>query len=87
VSDAWTWDYDPDREHVVGGLPLEVEAEVERLAEQLTVLGRDAAHAGEGNLHGGGLRSLDIFGGRGFLMFLAAERLRLVVITRVMWTA
>ncbi|MDW6061027.1 hypothetical protein SAZ11_27185 [Streptomyces sp. FXJ1.4098] len=54
MSDTWTWDYDPDAEHVVGGLPHEVVAEVERLAEQLTVLGRDAIDVGRGNPHGGG---------------------------------
>jgi hypothetical protein len=32
VSDEWTWQYNPDAEHVVGGLPPEVVAEVE-LAE------------------------------------------------------
>ncbi|WP_078610570.1 MULTISPECIES: hypothetical protein [Streptomyces] len=35
MSDDWTWDYDPDAEHVVGGLPHEVVAEVERLAEHI----------------------------------------------------
>lgn len=86
MSDAWTWDYDPDAEHVVGGLPVEVTSEVERLAEQLVVLGPDAAQVGRGNLHGGGLRTLDIFGGRGFFLFLSLDRLRLIVITRVAWT-
>lgn len=38
MSDSWTWDYDPDAEHVVGGMSHEVVTEVERLAEQLTVL-------------------------------------------------
>ncbi|GAA2339525.1 hypothetical protein [Streptomyces cuspidosporus] len=85
MSDNWTWDYDPDAEHVVGGLPHEVVAEVERLAEQLTVLGRDAIDVGRGNPHGGGLRTQDIFGGRGFFMFMALERLELVVITRITW--
>ncbi|WP_240965147.1 hypothetical protein [Streptomyces zingiberis] len=46
MSDNWTWDHDLDAEHVVGGLPHEVMAEVERLAEQLTVLGRDAVGIG-----------------------------------------
>ncbi|MEU6730216.1 hypothetical protein ABZ917_41475 [Nonomuraea wenchangensis] len=39
---------------------------MERLAAQLVILGRDAASAGRGPLHGGGLRTLDLFGGRGF---------------------
>ncbi|MBV9025270.1 MAG: hypothetical protein JO362_16100 [Streptomycetaceae bacterium] len=85
MSDAWSWDYDPDAEHVVGGLPEEAVAEVERLTEQLTVLGHDAQNVGQGKLHGGGLRTLAIFGGRGFFNFLALERLQLVVITRVTW--
>ncbi|MBB5933528.1 hypothetical protein FHS42_000546 [Streptomyces zagrosensis] len=46
MSGGWTWSYDPDAEHVVGGLPAEVVTEVERLAAQLTVLGRDAADVG-----------------------------------------
>ncbi|GHG69647.1 hypothetical protein [Streptomyces griseocarneus] len=86
MSDAWSWDYVPSGEHVVDGLPAEVVAEVERLAEQLAVLGPDALHVGSGRLDGGGLRALDIFGGRGFFMFLAHERLRLVAITQVTWT-
>ncbi|WP_211124505.1 hypothetical protein [Streptomyces yatensis] len=62
MSGNWTWDYDLDAEHVGGGLPHEVMAEVERLAEQLTVMGRDAVDVGRGNPHGGGLRAQDIFG-------------------------
>ncbi|MFD6227424.1 hypothetical protein ACFWFZ_11150 [Streptomyces sp. NPDC060232] len=54
--------YNPDAEHVVGDLPGGVVAEVERLAEQLAVLGRDACGVGRGPLEGGGLRTLDIFG-------------------------
>jgi hypothetical protein len=54
-------------------------------ADQLAVLGRDAIRAGRGPLHGGGLRTLDLFGGRGFLNFIVAEHLRLVLIVRVTW--
>ncbi|HCA85268.1 MAG TPA: hypothetical protein DEQ61_07080 [Streptomyces sp.] len=86
MSDAWTWEYGPDAEHVVGGLPADVVTEVSRLAEQLVVLGTDAGQVGRGKLHGGGLRTLDIFGGRGFFHFLALERMRLIVITRVTWS-
>ncbi|MFI5545400.1 hypothetical protein ACIA6E_16675 [Streptomyces sp. NPDC051815] len=50
MSDAWSWHYNPDARHVVGGL-----------------------------------RTLDIFGGRGFLMFLAPERLREISVVRVVW--
>ncbi|MGW7007620.1 hypothetical protein ACWGCW_33660 [Streptomyces sp. NPDC054933] len=39
MSDAWFWAYDPDAEHVVGGLPVKVVAAVERLAQQLADLG------------------------------------------------
>ncbi len=49
------------------------------------VLGRDAVDVGRGNPHGGGLRTQDIFGGRGSFMFMALERLELVVTTRVTW--
>ena len=86
MSDAWTWDYDPDADHVTGGLPPEVVREVARLADQLVVLGPDAAHVGRGKLHGGGLRTQDIFGGRGFFLFLALERLELIIITHITWT-
>ncbi|MEU1729005.1 hypothetical protein [Nonomuraea sp. NPDC005692] len=85
MSDAWSWEYDPDEEHVAFGLPPAVAAEVERLAAQLVILGRDATSAGRGPLHGGGLRTLDLFGGRGFLHFIVAAHLRLVLIVRVTW--
>ncbi|MZE78481.1 hypothetical protein [Streptomyces xinghaiensis] len=64
MSDAWVWEYDPDAEHVVGGLPAHVVTEVERLARELAVLGRDAGEVGEG----GALRTLD-FLGAGLLCF------------------
>ncbi|MCY0927266.1 hypothetical protein OTB20_13815 [Streptomyces sp. H27-H1] len=85
MSDDWTWHYNPDAAHVVGGLPPEVVTEIERLADQLTILGRDAGDVGRGPIEGGGLRTLDIFGGRGFLVFLAPERLREISIVRVIW--
>lgn len=85
VNDVWAWEYDPDEEHVASGLPAPVAAEVERLADQLVILGGDAAGAGRGPLHGGGLRTLDLFGGRGFLHFIVADHLRLVLIVRVTW--
>ncbi|WP_307847319.1 hypothetical protein [Streptomyces sp. F63] len=52
MSDAWVWEYDPDAEHVVGGLPAHVVTEVERLARELAVLGRDAGEVGEGGARG-----------------------------------
>ncbi|MFJ9935068.1 hypothetical protein ACIRSJ_18350 [Streptomyces virginiae] len=48
MSDAWSWHYNPDAQHVTGDLPGGVVAEVERLAEQLAVLGRDACEVGRG---------------------------------------
>ncbi|MFJ5547766.1 hypothetical protein [Streptomyces sp. NPDC093225] len=85
MSDAWGWHYNPDAVHVVGGVPAEVAAEVERLAEQPAVPGRDAADVGRGPVGGGGLRTLDLFGGRGFMMFPAPERLREISVVRVVW--
>ncbi|GAA1089594.1 hypothetical protein [Nocardiopsis composta] len=85
MSDEWSWHYNPDAEHVVAGLPAEVVAEVERPAEQLAILGHDAAAAGRGPAHGGGLRTLDVFGGRGFFMYLAPERMRVISVVRVVW--
>ncbi|WP_066364861.1 hypothetical protein [Herbidospora mongoliensis] len=85
MSDTWIWEYDPDEEHVASGLPAQVIAEVERLADQLAILGRDAAGAGRGSLHGGGLRTLDLFGGRGYMHFIVADHLRLVLVVRVTW--
>jgi hypothetical protein len=85
VSDGWTWEYDPDAEHVVGGLPPEALVEVERIADSLAVLGRDSAQVGRGPSGGGGLRSVDLCAGRGFLLFLAHSRAHLIVIVRVIW--
>jgi hypothetical protein len=65
----WRWEYDPDAEHVIGGLPAKAVAEVERIAASLAVLGRDAAGVGRGPAHGGGLRSVDLPAGQGFLLF------------------
>ncbi|WP_439679058.1 hypothetical protein [Embleya sp. MST-111070] len=31
----WTWEYDPDADHVVGGLVADVRADVESLAQRL----------------------------------------------------
>lgn len=85
MSDEWTWHYNPDAEQVASGFPPEVIAEVERLAEQLVILGHDAAAAGRGPAHGGGLRTLNLFGGRGFFMYLAPESMRVISIVRIVW--
>lgn len=34
----WTWEYNPDEESVVAGLPLDVIAEVEQIAHELAVV-------------------------------------------------
>jgi hypothetical protein len=49
VSTAWRWEYDHD--HVAGGIPVHVVAEVERLAGQLVDLastGIDVSGLGNG---------------------------------------
>ncbi len=79
----WSWAYDPDEEHVAGGVPAAFVAEVERLAEDLVVLARTGAdldHVGEGP-RPGGMRQLEVLGG--FFFFLAFRRGRLIVITRI----
>jgi hypothetical protein len=51
VSTDWRWEYDPDHDHVAGGIPSHVVAEVERLAGQLVDLagtGVDVSDIGNG---------------------------------------
>ncbi|MEV4438666.1 hypothetical protein AB0K09_06520 [Streptomyces sp. NPDC049577] len=83
MSDGWRWTYDPDHRHVAGGVPATVATEVERLAGQLVdlaELGVDLSDVGDGPRRGG-LRRMDVSGGN--FWFLAAPRLRLIVITRI----
>lgn len=83
MSDAWRWEYDPDQEHVTGGLGPGIVAEVERLAEQLTELAGmavDISDLGHGP-RPGGLRVMDAAGG--WFYFLAVPRDRLIVIVRI----
>ncbi|MEU3354190.1 hypothetical protein [Streptomyces sp. NPDC037389] len=87
MSPDWTWEYDPSAEFVIGGLPPEAVSEVERIAASLAVLGRDTSHVGRGPAHGGGLRSIDLSGGRGFLLFMADPREQRIIIVRVIWHA
>ncbi|MFE2429699.1 hypothetical protein ACFXJ5_23490 [Streptomyces sp. NPDC059373] len=87
MSDEWSWAYDPDADHVVGGLPPEALSEVERIAGSLAVLGRDASQVGRGPAHGGGLRTVDLSEGRGFLLFMAYAPDRMIVVVRVIWHA
>ena len=80
MSDVWKWEYDPDAEHVVGGLPPHVVTEVERLAHELAVLGRDAAEVGAGHM----LRNLT-FLDVGLLYFLPVPSQQLIAVVRVTW--
>ncbi|MFD9574002.1 hypothetical protein ACFWBI_29700 [Streptomyces sp. NPDC059982] len=83
---GWTWDYNTDdHTHVTGGLPPGVIAEVERIATELSVLGRDAETVGRPTGRSGGLREFDILGGRGFISFLAVPRHECVYVCRVTW--
>ncbi|MEV5380558.1 hypothetical protein AB0L26_32035 [Streptomyces nondiastaticus] len=81
----WTWEWNPDRYHVVGGLPAGVVAEVERLAVELAALGRDAVKVGRPEDKEGGLREFDILGGRGFFSFLAVPRHQAIYICSITW--
>ena len=83
----WKWDYNPSEEHLTAGLPVGVVTEVERIATELAALGQDAETAGtrpEGKP--GGLRNFPIFGGRGFIQFLAVPRHECVYVCNVVWT-
>jgi hypothetical protein len=88
VSD-WKWDYNPSAEYLTEGLPVGVVAEVERIATELAALGRDAETAGsrpEGRPGGlGGLGNFPIFGGRGFIRFLAIPRHECVHVCDIVW--
>lgn len=84
MSLDWRWEYDPDHEHVAGGVPAPMVAEVERLAGQLVDLagtGVDVTDFGNG-LRPGGLRRMDAAGG--WFYFLVAPRDRLIVVVRIM---
>ncbi|MFF2995900.1 hypothetical protein ACFVTC_15195 [Streptomyces sp. NPDC057950] len=83
MSPDWHWEYDPDHDHVAGGLPVYVVAEVERLADQLVELastGVDISDLGNGP-RPGGLRRMDAAGG--WFYFLVAPRAPLVIIVRI----
>ncbi|MCL7494842.1 MULTISPECIES: hypothetical protein [Streptomyces] len=84
MSADWRWEYDPDHDHVAGGIPGHVVAEVERLAGQLVDLastGIDVSDFGNGP-RPGGLRRMDAAGG--WFYFLAAPRAQLIAIVRIM---
>ncbi|MFE3267205.1 hypothetical protein [Streptomyces sp. NPDC059215] len=83
MSQDWLWEYDPDHDHVAGGLPAHVVAEVERLADQLVELARtgiDVSDLGNGP-RPGGLRRMDAAGG--WFSFLVAPRAPLIIIVRI----
>ncbi|MGV9705498.1 hypothetical protein [Streptomyces sp. NPDC003483] len=83
MSPDWLWECDPDHDHVAGGLPARVVAEVERLADQLVELARtgiDVSDLGNGP-RPGGLRRMDAAGG--WFSFLVAPRAPLIIIVRI----
>lgn len=83
MSEAWRWEYDPDHDHVAGGIPDAVVGEVERLTSQLVQLadmGIDITDMGDGP-RPGGLRRMDAAGG--WFSFLASPRDSLIVVVRI----
>jgi hypothetical protein len=81
----WAWEYNPSEQHVAGGLPPGVVAEVERVATELAALGGDAAKVGRPLDREGGLREFDILGGRGFISFLAVPRHQRIYVCNITW--
>ena len=79
----WTWEYDPDAEHVVGDLPSDAKARVESLAQRLA----DAAavkYLAEPPIEDSGVSGIkDHAEGRIILWFLEHRRLRLILVLRV----
>ncbi|MBL3671607.1 hypothetical protein JL475_38235 [Streptomyces sp. M2CJ-2] len=83
MSTDWRWEYDPDHDHVVAGIPVHVVAEVERLTDQLVDLagmGVDLSDIGNGP-RPGGLRRMDAAGG--WFYFLVAPRDPLIIVVRI----
>jgi hypothetical protein len=81
VSD-WTWEYMPDAEHAVGGLPPELLAEVEviarRLADQASV-----RYLGDPPAEESGVSKLLTFvEGRWMIKYQEVRRMRLILISR-----
>ncbi|WP_367319698.1 hypothetical protein [Streptomyces sp. HUAS ZL42] len=61
-------------------------AEVERIATELAAPGIDAETAGSRpEDKPGGLRNFPIFGGRGFIQFLAVPRHECVYVCNIVW--
>ncbi|MEW2418051.1 hypothetical protein AB0953_30715 [Streptomyces sp. NPDC046866] len=84
---GWRWEYDPNADEVLKGLPAHVTAEVERLADELVALADvcvDVTDIGEGGRKGvpGGLRRIPLLDD-GWFYALPLPRLRLIAIVRV----
>ncbi|MEV5376969.1 hypothetical protein B7P34_29445 [Streptosporangium nondiastaticum] len=85
--ERWVWEYDPDRENVVGGLPGAVVAQVEKIADDLVSLcnmGIDVTELGEGGPRGrpGGVRRMQL-SPDGWVQVLPAPRLRMLAVVQV----
>ncbi|MCF3103438.1 hypothetical protein IPZ58_17890 [Streptomyces roseoverticillatus] len=83
----WRWVYDPDRAHVVTGLPQAVVALAEKAAQdlvELAALGVDVTGIGKGPRHGGagGMRELRL-PPNGWMYVMALPRRKLIVVTRI----
>ncbi|MCJ1678485.1 MULTISPECIES: hypothetical protein [unclassified Streptomyces] len=86
-EELWRWEYDPDAEHVISGLPQHVIHEVERLSGELVALaevGVDISDIGAGPSHGGpgGLRRIPLLTD-GWFYALPVPRMKLIAIIRV----
>jgi hypothetical protein len=84
---SWHWEYDPDAEHVVKGLPSHVVAEVERLSDELVALadvGVDVTDLGDGPRRGvpGGVRRIPLLAD-GWFYVLPLARMKLIAVVRV----
>lgn len=78
----WTWEYMPDAENAVGGLPAELVAEVEQIATRLA----DAASAkylGDPPIEESGVSNLLTFTeGRWMIKYQVHRRSRTILISR-----
>lgn len=79
----WTWEYDPDAQHVIGGLSPGLRREVETLAQRLADAAA-VAYVGDPDVEDSGVGRVK-FRSQGHLLvaYLEHRRLRLVLIVRV----
>ncbi|RLV08849.1 hypothetical protein CTZ27_08880 [Streptomyces griseocarneus] len=70
---------------MAAGLPPGVVAEVERLAGELTALGRDAEKIGKSPVPEGGVRHLVFLRNRGFFSSLVVPRHCCVYVCNITW--